>query len=118
MKETWAVPHSEDGRKPSAIVDRSRIHYAATEERGGLLWRQSMFIPRWASRITLEVVSVRVERLHDISEADAMAEGITHSTMNNPRVEYQWLWESINGLGSWNANPWVWVIEFKVVESR
>lgn len=67
------------------------------------------------SRITLEIVSIRVEKLQDISEADAMAEGITHSTMNNPRVEYQWLWESINGLGSWDANPFVWCIYFKRV---
>lgn len=73
----------------------------------------AIHMPRWASRITLEVTGVRIERLQDISEADALAEGIQHSTMNDPRVEYQWLWEQINGAGSWNANPWVWVIEFK-----
>jgi hypothetical protein len=78
-------------------------------------WRPSIHMPRWASRITLEVTGVRVERLQAISEADAIAEGITHSTMNDPRVEYRWLWESINGPGSWDANPWVWVVEFRRV---
>lgn len=80
-------------------------------------WKPSIHMPRSASRITLEITGVRVERLQDISEADAMDEGITHSTLNDPRVEYQWLWESINGPGAWDANPWVWVIEFKRVTS-
>lgn len=78
--------------------------------------RIAMFMPRWASRGLDEIVSVRVERLQDISEEDALAEGITHSTLNDPRVEYRWLWESINGQGSWDLNPWVWVIEFKVLK--
>jgi len=90
--------------------------------------RPAMFMPRWASRITLEVTGVRVERLQDISEADAIAEGIepaaagfwrlygrdTNGDMDrSPRVAYRSLWESINGPGSWDANPWVWVVEFK-----
>ena len=82
--------------------------------------RPSIHMPRWASRILLEIVSVRVERLQDISEADATAEGTPHS-LNHPAgrtaVEnYQHLWECINGDGSWDANPWVWVIEFKRVK--
>ena len=94
----------------------------------------SIHMPRWASRITLEVTGVRVERLQDISEADAIAEGIEQMpcevpdtklwrnyTPDNgwtPRVampqnSYRSLWESINGQGSWDANPWVWVVEFR-----
>jgi hypothetical protein len=72
-------------------------------------------MPRWASRITLAVAKTRIERLKDIGPADAFAEGIEHSTMNDPRVEYRWLWEKINGAGSWDANPWVWVVEFQRV---
>jgi hypothetical protein len=96
--------------------------YAATYKHGNRLgdslgikkvWRPSIHMPRAASRITLEITGVRVERLQDISEADAMAEGITHSTLNDPRVEYRWLWESINGPGSWDANPWVWCVSFR-----
>ena len=72
-------------------------------------------MPRWASRILLEVTGVRVERLRDISANDAVAEGaIDWATgPTHPRQDYRALWESINGPGSWDANPWVWVVEFK-----
>lgn len=85
--------------------------------------RPGMFMPRWASRITLEITVVRVERLQYISEADALAEGVRHSygepfdpthTITDRR-RYQLLWESINGAGAWDANPWVWAVEFKRV---
>ncbi|QJU41354.1 hypothetical protein [Serratia marcescens] len=75
-------------------------------------WRPSIHMPRWASRITLEITAVRVERLQDISEADAIAEGGTE------HFNIDWfgpLWASIYGVDSWNANPWVWVIEFRRV---
>ena len=82
-------------------------------------WRPSIYMPRWASRITLEVTGVRVERLQDISEADARAEGISRSECPDwhATTDYRALWESINGPGSWEANPWVWVVEFKRVTS-
>lgn len=82
----------------------------------------SIFLPRWASRITLEITAVRVERLQDISEADARAEGCTgHWVEEAPaadqaRFDYRELWEQINGPGSWDANPWVWVVSFKRVK--
>ena len=84
--------------------------------------RPSIHMPRWASRITLEVVSVRVERLHCISQEDANAEGIVHD-MEQDRVILQGFyraWEAINGKRpgcSWNDNPWIWVVEFKRVVS-
>jgi hypothetical protein len=88
-------------------------------------WRPSIFMPRGASRITLEVTGVRVERLQDISRDDALAEGIvsagdgngfqladtTHYS-GNPIDSYFSLWEHINGPGSVEANPWVWVVEW------
>ena len=86
---------------------------------------------RWASRITLEITSVRVERLQEISIEDAKAEGAwgpddsivqkvadyfgTDIFSANPRKAFQMLWESINGPDSWAANPWVWAIEFRRV---
>lgn len=87
-------------------------------------WRPSIFMPRWASRITLQITMVGVERLQDISCEDALAEGIDHYTPGvtagergeseaDPRTEYQALWESINGPGSWKKNPFVWVLDFK-----
>ncbi|ENY0908236.1 hypothetical protein I5K90_08660 [Serratia marcescens] len=78
----------------------------------------SIHMPRWASRITLEITAVRVERLNDISEEDAMAEGVAPSQhiITPPealyRVGFLKLWQSIYGEESWRANPWVWVIEF------
>jgi hypothetical protein len=79
-------------------------------------------MPRWASRITLEITSVRVERLQDISEADAMAEGVECCSgwighAGEPRRIFCDSWKSINGFESWAANPWVWVIEFQKVET-
>jgi len=82
-------------------------------------WRPSIHMMRWASRITLEITDIRVERLNDISESDAIAEGIIgvceDGLWNDPCDKYADLWESINGSGSWDLNPWVWVVEFKKI---
>lgn len=100
-------------------------------------WKPSIHMPRWASRILLEITNIRIERLQDISEADALAEGVFKKTGTTPigdtvetvtggeliyavptqaRFEFSRLWESINGPGSWDVNPWVWVVEFKVIQ--
>jgi hypothetical protein len=90
--------------------------------------RAARFMPRWASRIALDVTAIRVERLQAITLDDAKAEGVTHYRCGHPdcigpkgepglhagpRGAYMELWEDINGKGSWDTNPWVWVIEFK-----
>ncbi|HCR3978391.1 TPA: morphogenetic protein [Citrobacter koseri] len=94
-------------------------------------WRPSIHMPRWASRITLEITSVRVERLNDISQEDAQAEGIIDGgCLNcgepepcgcvNPQPDatdaFAYLWQSIYGQENWDANPWVWVIEFRRID--
>jgi hypothetical protein len=90
-------------------------------------WSPSIHMPRWASRITLEITGVRVERLNEISDDDAFAEGVLPNwagprsgfSIKNPApsgAAFADLWESINGPGSWAANPWVWVVEFRRVE--
>jgi len=84
-------------------------------------WRSSQFMFRWASRITLEVVSVRVERLQEISEEDARAEGWPYvHDVGGGSLASAWfraLWDSINGTKHpWASNPWVWAVEFKRVE--
>ena len=85
-------------------------------------WRPSIHMPRWASRITLEITGVRVERLCDMRESDAIAEGCPGQDMEHqddwptePIEQFSTLWDSLNekrGFG-WDANPWVWVIEFR-----
>jgi hypothetical protein len=85
---------------------------------------QSIDMPRRASRITLEINAVRVERLKDITWSDAAKEGIHVPRRARDRVDpeigcvaqFRMLWEQINGSGSWDTNPWVWVIDFKRVE--
>ena len=91
-------------------------------------WKPSLFMPRAASRITLEITDIRVERLNEISEADAIAEGVEkwpdgnfkaygkHAGKYERAVDsYASLWESINGDGSWSKNPYCWVVEFKMI---
>nr|WP_141972969.1 hypothetical protein [Serratia marcescens] len=100
----------------------------------GLKWTPSLHMPRKACRILLKITAVRVERLNDISEEDAKAEGVKPAgdmlpdypdTFLTPKgdfatakVAFQRLWQSIYGEESWAANPWVWVIEFKQVSAR
>lgn len=109
LNDTWAhLSHAENYGIDNCAADRRM--------------RSSRFMPRWASRITLEITSVRVERLQDISDQDCMAEGITdmvfpmRNGLSIPRNSYADLWESINGPGSWDKNPLVWVIEFRSVD--
>lgn len=144
VRETWASFGDSAGIVPP-VPHSCQIRYAAD---GATEWkpvppgargvfqaslknRPSIHMPRWASRITLEITAVRVERLQDISETDAIAEGIevndlgrlaeeTLRTYKSQRVpaavlQYADLWGGINGPGSWDLNPFVWVVEFKVL---
>jgi hypothetical protein len=98
-------------------------------EINGDRWRPSIHMPRWASRITLEVTEVRVQRLNDIDDSDAMAEGIglargvgwcidgEEDSFTTARLAYRALWERINGPASWDANPWVWAVSFRREEA-
>lgn len=130
VRETWSAPHAFDGHPPRLIPAGTTFHYAATEERGGLLWRPSIHMPRWASRLTLEVTGIRVERAQDISFADCRAEGCDpnwqglapHPDCNcdGKHVGEKWhfreLWDDTNGKGAWDRNDWCWVVEFKRLE--
>jgi len=157
VRETWRTRATLDDYCPREIERRCLyagfpqgpacpLHYAAdgrmtvwgdndTEDFGE--WgkmRSSIHMPRWASRITLEITRVRVERLQEISEEDARAEGVERDTEPcdhsrrsceeigclgpTHRASYCALWEEIHGPGSWGANPWVWVLEFKISGHR
>lgn len=126
VRETWAdvADASDDAFKRGAFWPQ----YRATSDANLVTrWRPSIYMPRWASRITLRITDVRVERLQEISEDDAMAEGIAllngRYTYNDGmhesrRDSYAALWESINGHGSWDANLLVWVISFDMLKQN
>ena len=118
---TWGSDDRPD-RKP-CVVFRADGDMPDNSPHETARWSTPVQMPRWASRITLEIVSVRVERLQDISDFDAYKEGAESkaSRVTGPYcmsyVEgFKQLWESINGPDSWDQNPWVWVVEFKEVK--
>lgn len=119
MDADWKVveaPDDLDGtRWPHVSYRADHIDPNSDGPANPIKWRTPIHMPRWASRITLEIEAIHVERLHDISEADAIAEGCqcagVPGSLTN-RKAYAKLWESINGKGSWDSNPWVWVLEF------
>lgn len=133
VRETWK--HIEGGAIYDAsggtidAFDPETIYRADRPNRYGP-WMSPIHMPRWASRITLEITDVRVERLQDISEADAVAEGckpIRPELVQDGLIvrpgrsaveEFRLVWEQIHGGGSWEKNPWVWVIEFKKLEQQ
>lgn len=146
VRETWGVAdlwvYSVETNPPRTIAyraDHSAHDFDIGEDVDTGAWgwermkcRPSIFMPRWASRITLDVTGVRLERLQDISEADAVAEGtpcyVCGQHMDGRSeddchcfhrradgTDYRMLWESINGAGSWDANPWVWCLEYQRV---
>ncbi len=135
-RETWRVvgwDFEDHGRTTVQYKDRSRraellLFDDDRDKETDLPWKPSIHMPKAAARIWDRVLSIRVERLQDISEEDAIAEGIEKTgesygmdwfanyseedigTMLNPKESYRTLWESINGPGSWELNPWVWVV--------
>jgi hypothetical protein len=122
VREAWSPEHKWSDTKPREIPNGDDIWYWADGNPPDGDWtkpKPSIFMPRWASRITLEVTAVRVERLQSITETDATAEGIlaTEFWRDNhpPSICYSVLWNAINGAGSWDTNPWVVVIEFRRV---
>jgi hypothetical protein len=148
VREAWAADAQLDAVPPRDLSQGEPIRYTAdgsvrqmgcsmiSQGRG----RPSIHMPRWASRILLEITDVRVERLQGISEPQALSEGIvgvdfrpddgfpicrgymvgpddgTTPLETHASKAFAGLWRSINGAESWNANPWVWVVEFKRIE--
>ncbi|MGU9856206.1 hypothetical protein [Pseudomonas sp. LF245] len=146
VRETWYCDHFEVMRGPylkpddlnvSEAIDDGTMVYAADGltpyEADQPIWKPSIHMPRWASRILLEITDVRVERLQDISETQAIAEGVrlmrdgsdTWVSREGPgnlftpwptaKEAFGDLWNSINGPHAWAANPWVWAVSFKPV---
>ena len=135
VRETWNTLTAYEEKPDYSVMSVREFVYKADDDRFDK-WKPSIFMPKEACRIRLLVEDIRVERLQDISEEDAIAEGIEY--MDNQFVEdydeplriycdysdkesvllvakssYKTLWESINGKGSWDKNPWVWCVKFK-----
>lgn len=135
VRETWGLQvRSYGGGAGEFIVYRATnpdaIYCRSSEGREyPVKWKPSIHMRRHSSRILLEITAVRVERLQDISEEQALAEGVRGEPCDHTRQAcadigcwgdtakgaFGFLWESLNGEGSWAANPWVWVVEFKRV---
>lgn len=133
VREAWRTVASLDLLPPSQLLESVPVRYEADGTVRGKLreeagrYRHARFMPRWASRTTLEVVSVAVERLHNITEDDARREGVDITKpwkmlvngepgevhFFNHRDAFAYLWAAINGAESWKANPWVRRVEFK-----
>jgi hypothetical protein len=106
VRETWY--QYADGRVLYRASDNSQNYFS---------WRPSIFMPRWASRITLEITGIRVERLQEITYEGCEREGFRLDVMGNwdrARLWYKDLWDKLNPKHNWDSNPFVWVIEFKV----
>lgn len=141
VREAWTPDHAAFYPNIPVVYRADRGYEYERNDRGEVYspeqkawypyrWRPSIHMPRAASRITLEITGVRVERLQDISEADAMAEGCqrielgpheiggtpVHPMTSSYAEAFRRLWQSINGPESWAANPWVWVIQFRRLE--
>lgn len=131
VRETWCPDMGSArsmGKGKPFDTSRARIFFRADGEGvGAVRWRPSIHMPRWASRLTLEITEVRVQRLQDISEEDAKAEGCDQfyradfeadedtEVHVSARDEFSTLWDSINAKrdSDWDSNPWVWAISFR-----
>lgn len=119
VRETWAHDLAELEAVYRATWECRRDYPGVPCEHGPDRWRSPMHMPRWASRISLRVTSIRVERLQEIGKTDAIEEGWPKQedpeNFTRPLDWYREYWESVNGAGSWAANPWVWVLDFEVI---
>ncbi|MEL4301153.1 hypothetical protein ACE02Z_06025 [Shewanella xiamenensis] len=126
VRETWRRFNSSDecgcSESPCSCPSNGTVLFKASHDDGESKWKPSIHMPRWAARIILEITDVRVERLSDISEQDAKAEGFDYPAVPdmgwwkfNARHNFLVEWDLIYGNRS--SNPWVWVIEFKVIST-
>lgn len=118
VKETFAYAGSEINLVPGFVYRATDPDWSTLV---GFRWKPSIFCTRDASRITLEITAIGIERLQAITTRDALAEGVAYDVSKPdgaPAAVFRTLWQSINGPDSWAANPWVWVIYFKALPPR
>ena len=150
VRETWADEYGSPDDYPRVVFradraafdysshnDRSQVYFLPSYYQPTAKWTPSVHMPRWASRLLLEMTRVRVERLQSISEEDAKAEGVTAEPLVGDRDQYdcwddgkhttafEYLWGKTYGFPGerddgkdWRSNPWVWVIEYKVISTE
>lgn len=114
VRETWC----RENQNQPACYRVSCVCEQNEKSHECLKWRSPIHMPRWASRITLEITGVKVERLHAITEQDAIAEGIGCPVTRDCKVpKFRELWEKMHGDGSWDRNDWIWVLSFKRIDA-
>ncbi len=127
VRETFCVCDDDQKNGMWAGEHPDHIHRADwngpdPQYEGFSKWKPSIYMPRWASRILLEITDIRVERVRDISEEDAKAEGVkpTQHPSEGHKESFAKLWDEINEKRgfAWYTNPWVWVVEFKRIENE
>jgi hypothetical protein len=136
VREAWRTLREYDDRPPGKMPHTAPLRYEADGQCHGSQFepgrlRQGLFMPRWASRMELEIRNIRLQPLQDITDQEAVAEGV-RVIRNGVKEDdyladeededllgavdlYRAVWESLHGVGSWDANPWVWVMEFQTV---
>lgn len=120
VRETWTTFYADQDDGDTVTGDVAVYFADYEDDRSEVLWRPSIHMPRRHSRITLEITDVRVERIQDISEDDALADGgweyKSCPIHKSPIRSFAELWNQINGAGSWDSSPWVWAISFRRIE--
>ena len=122
VRETWIQVEAPEGTPIQKAVYRADFRDTGgsywdsiAEDPKDVTWKSPIFMPKWATRIWLEVTGVRVERVQDLTKQDALAEGMQGCF---PRIDFETLWDSLNKKHPWESNPWVLVYEFKRIIMR
>lgn len=139
VREAWRTLRDYDDLPPGKLPHDAPLQYEADRDRSAARFepgrlRQGLFMPRWASRIELEITEVRLQQLQDITEQDAAAEGVQVVRYGVAEDDYladeededllgavdlyRAVWESLQGVGSWDQNPWIWVVTIRTVQKR
>ncbi|PTX46534.1 hypothetical protein IQ03_03645 [Gemmobacter caeni] len=133
VREAWRAPLHVDDQPPREIPPTNSVHYCADGDAPTIFgrYRHARFMPRWASRLTLNVTDVRVQRLREITAADSIAEGVkcdTCSAMGESACHgrgcfasqeaFRTLWNSLHGPDAWDENPWVVALTFTVARGN
>jgi hypothetical protein len=124
VKEAWC-PNSKllSNRNKNLSMECHPVYYKLDNDKANLSWKSPMYMPEWASRIKIKIINIKAERVQDISQEDAHAEGVANTLNGHPDphdiMEFRAIWDTINSEPySWHDNPWAFAYEFKIQEIK